>query len=273
MVRKIKKIFRGKMTFDGAGVKLKRVFGHAEVPQFDPFLMLDEFGSDDPDEYMPGFPWHPHRGIETVTYLLKGKVEHGDSLGNSGVISDGQCQWMTAGGGIIHQEMPKGGDGLRGLQLWVNLPAKAKMSDPVYRGVDQSDIVLVEKPGITVKVIAGKYEGTVGPVTGITADPSYFDVRLEPGAVFETDTRENDTAFLYILDGDENYESGTAVLFDKGDRVTVKAGSKSLWFVYASGKPIGEEVAWGGPIVMNTREELDEAFRELDAGTFIKKKK
>ena len=278
--RSIDKVFSGKPTLEGAGVRLHRVFGYRELPLFDPFLMLDDFGSSDPDDYMPGFPWHPHRGIETVTYMLHGSVAHGDSLGNSGIIRDGQIQWMTAGGGIIHQEMPeRQPDYLRGLQLWVNLPRRDKMMAPRYRDIARDACPSVQtKSGAEVRVIAGRFGNARGPVKDIIIDPRYLDVRVPAGACFEHTLPKGHTVFAYVVEGAGTFDSrkeslpaGRLALFGEGDAVSVSAGPEGVRFILVSGQPIGEPIAWGGPIVMNTQAELDQAFREYADGTFIKK--
>lgn len=279
MTRKIKAIYQGRETLEGAGVRLKRVFGTREVPRFDPFLMLDDFGSDDPDDYMAGFSWHPHRGIETVTYMLHGIVKHGDSMGNKGEISDGQVQWMTAGSGIIHQEMPqKQQDYLRGFQLWVNLPAKKKMMDPRYRDIKTKDIPeFRSKNGTRVKVIAGRYEGLTGPVKDIICDPEYLDIQVPSGLKFEHPIKKGHTVFAYAVEGggavvpdQESIQEGFLVHFGDGEKIALETGPSGLRFLLVSGQPIGEPVAWRGPIVMNTEEELALAFKEYRNGTFIK---
>lgn len=299
-IRKIKKILKSKPTIEGAGVHLKRVFGFSEVPLFDPFLLLDDFRSDNPDHYLKGFPWHPHRGIETITYVLKGDVEHGDSLGNKGIISSGDVQWMTAGSGIIHQEMPKGdGNGkMYGFQLWANLPSREKMMDPRYRDVANEQIPEVKLPNdTTIKIISGEVSGIKGPVQDIVIDPEYIDVTVPANSEFRHPTKPGHTAFAYIIDGqgycckEKNpftYEveginyfdiqrdpfvgNGTIVLFDDGDEIMVFTEEHKVRFLLISGKPIGEPVAWYGPIVMNTQEELQIAFEEYQQGTFIKYK-
>jgi hypothetical protein len=277
--RTLHRAFTGRPTEEGAGVNLKRIFGYHEVPLFDPFLMLDDFGSSDPADYVAGFPWHPHRGIETVTYLLHGTVRHEDSLGNGGEIADGQVQWMTAGSGIIHQEMPQPqSDYLRGLQLWVNLPAKLKMMGPRYRDLKAEDIPVVhERSGASVKVIAGSYGPARGPVRDIICSPEYLDVRLPGGATFVHDVEPDHTAFVYLLDGNGVFDAkgaplsaGQTGLFSAGRTISAAAGPAGVRFICVSGRPIGEPVAWRGPIVMNTQEELDAAFQELRAKTFIK---
>jgi len=266
-----------RFTLEGAGVKLKRVLGNDENSTLDPFLLLDHFGSEDPDDYIKGFPWHPHRGMETVTYMWTGEVKHGDSMGNKGVIKSGDLQWMTAGSGIIHQEMPQKYNGLmQGFQLWVNLPAKKKMVDPKYRGIVKEQIPVIQKDGITIKVIAGKTDGLQGPVRDLSIDIMYFDVELSSGNTFEHATAKNDTVFAYIVEGSVEVEGktvrqGECVVFGEGD--FAKMGSKNGGrFLYVSAEPLNEPVAWRGPIVMNTEEELDRAYVELETGTFIKPK-
>jgi quercetin 2,3-dioxygenase len=276
--RTVKKILERQTTLEGAGVKLKRVLGNDEESTLDPFLLLDHFGSHNPKDYIKGFPWHPHRGMETVTYMWTGEVEHGDSMGNKGVIKSGDVQWMTAGSGIIHQEMPQKYDGLmQGFQLWVNLPAKDKMVDPKYRGIEREQIPNFKKNGATVKVIAGKIDGTQGPVRDLAIDIEYFDVELPAGKTFEHPTHKNDTAFTYAVEGsieiqDKEILQGQCAVFGNGDfiKISTKKGSR---FLFVSGQSLNEPVAWRGPIVMNTEEELEKAYEELEAGTFIKTKK
>jgi len=281
--RTINKIFTSQPTREGAGVHLKRVFGNQETGLFDPFLLLDDFRSNNPDHYLAGFPWHPHRGIETITYVLCGDVEHGDSMGNKGVISDGCTQWMTAGSGIIHQEMPRGNyEGkMEGFQLWANLPKSHKMMLPRYRDIKSGDVPVVEVAnGVKIKVIAGEVEGIQGPVKDIVIDPEYLDVTMPAGATFKHKTPKGHTVFAYVIDGqgyfDENRNkligNGTACLFSDGNAVHVSAGINGVRFLLISGRPIGEPVAWYGPIVMNTDEELEVAFDEYHKGTFIKTK-
>jgi redox-sensitive bicupin YhaK (pirin superfamily) len=275
--RQIQKILNRRLALEGAGVKLKRVLGNDNDSTLDPFLLLDHFGSDNPEDYIKGFPWHPHRGMETVTYMWTGEVEHGDSMGNKGVIKSGDIQWMTAGSGIIHQEMPQKYDGLmQGFQLWVNLPAKKKMIDPKYRGIEKNHIPTVVKDGSTVKIIAGKMDGTNGPVRDLSIDIEYFDVELAAGKTFKYSTPKNDTVFAYIVAGSvevqgKNVKQGQCAVFDAGDLVSIGSRNGSH-FLFVSGQPLNEPVAWRGPIVMNTEEELDKAFEELDTGTFIKTK-
>jgi quercetin 2,3-dioxygenase len=299
--RKIKKVWKSKPTIEGAGVHLQRVFGYNHVPQLDPFLLLDDFRSNNPAHYLKGFPWHPHRGIETITYILQGDVEHGDSIGNSGVISSGDVQWMTAGSGIIHQEMPKGDKRgtMSGFQLWANLPASYKMMDPRYRDVKSHQIPEVAlKDGARVKIICGRVNGVEGPTRDIVTDPEYLDVTVPAEATFTHPVRRGSNAFAYVIQGEgyfdqnrdsyahevigTNYfdfrrsclcENGTMVLYDDGDEVSVTARGNDVRFLLASGKPIGEPVAWYGPIVMNTQEELKTAFEEFQSGSFIKHKK
>jgi redox-sensitive bicupin YhaK (pirin superfamily) len=277
---KFMKIIKSKPTIEGAGVKLKRIFGYHEVPLFDPFLLLDHFGSDNPADYIAGFPWHPHRGIETVTYMIEGEVEHGDSLGNRGVIGSGDVQWMTAGGGIIHQEMPQRYDGsMRGFQLWVNLPASHKMMAPRYRDVTKDLIPEVSiSPGITVKAISGEISGIKGPVQDLVVDTEYFDVLMEPNISFKHTIKKGYKAFCYLFEGngyfgeesEELIKSENVILFENIENITIESANIPLRFLFVSGKPIDEPIAWGGPIVMNTQKELDLAFREFHNGTFIK---
>jgi redox-sensitive bicupin YhaK (pirin superfamily) len=273
--RKVQKILERQLTLEGAGVKLKRVLGNDKRSTLDPFLLLDHFGSDNPEDYIKGFPWHPHRGMETVTYMWTGEVEHGDSMGNKGVIKSGDVQWMTAGSGIIHQEMPQKYNGLmEGFQLWVNLPAKKKMIDPKYRGIERKQIPTIQKGGLKIKVIAGKVDGTEGPVRDLSIDIEYFDIELAAGKGFEHATPSNYTVFAYVVDGSiEVHErkilQGQCAVFGDGDSVKIGSANGSR-FLFVSGEPLKEPVAWRGPIVMNTQEELDQAFEELEAGTFIK---
>ena len=268
----------GQATVEGAGVRLKRIFGYPEVPRFDPFLLLDDFGSDNPDDYIAGFPWHPHRGIETVTYMVSGEVEHSDSLGNEGVIGAGDMQWMTAGSGIVHQEMPRRvDDHLRGFQLWVNLPAALKMTEPRYREVAAASIPTVSPhPGMTIKVIAGEMVGVRGPVQDVAVKPVYLDITLEPGADIEHPTPSSPTVFAYAVSGSgavgphsaHELRAGQLALFAPGGSVAAAAGDRQFRFLLVSGQPLGEPVAWSGPIVMNTREELATAFRDYQEGRF-----
>jgi len=279
-VRDVIEILPAKPTREGAGVRLKRAVGYDQVPRFDPFLLLDDIHSADPRDYVAGFPWHPHRGIETVTYVVKGLVEHGDSIGNRGTIGSGDVQWMTAGSGIVHQEMPQARRGdWRGLQLWVNLPASHKMMPPRYRDVLRDSIPEVEgDPGATVKVIAGRYRGTVGPVHDIVRPPEYLDVSVSPGAEFRHGIDSGHTAFAYMLGGAGAFgpgdgtevEGDRVVRFGAEGKVVARAGARGLRFLLVSGEPLNEPVAWRGPIVMNTEEELDQAFREYREGTFLR---
>ncbi len=280
-IRKVGHILTRRPTLEGAGVHLFRVFGNAEVPRFDPFLLLDDFRSDNPDHYRAGFPWHPHRGIETVTYMLRGSVEHGDSLGNAGVINAGDIQWMTAGNGIIHQEMPKGEPSgyMGGLQLWVNLPARHKMMAPRYRGITADDVAEVRlESGAVVRVIAGAYKGVRGPVREIVCEPEYLDVTLPAGDSFEHGLSPDHTVFAYVLEGQGGFHphdrravtAGQVALYGEGETIRIESHEGELRFLLISGKPIGEPVAWYGPIVMNTEAELERAFAEYRAGTFLK---
>ncbi len=275
--RKVKMTLTRQPTMEGAGVHLNRVFGYGQAPRFDPFLMLDDFRSDTPDHYLKGFPWHPHRGIETITYVLKGDVAHGDSLGNTGIITSGDVQWMTAGSGIIHQEMPKGdADGaMHGFQLWANLPAAQKMMPPRYRDITADRIPVVEiDNGSVVKVIAGSFGGVRGPMDDIVIHPEFFDCTVPAGQAFVHPTDPACTAFIYVIGGagqtdGQKLENGKLVLFDEGEQLAVRAGKEALRFLLLTGKPLNEPVAWRGPIVMNTQEELETAFREYRDGTFI----
>ncbi len=280
-IRKIKKVLKSKPTIEGAGVHLNRVFGFSEAPMFDPFLLLDDFRADNPDHFLAGFPWHPHRGIETITYVLKGDVEHGDSLGNKGIIGSGDVQWMTAGSGIIHQEMPKGdGDGrMYGFQLWANLPASDKMMVPRYRDITASQIPEITLPGgVVIKIIAGEISGTKGPMDDIVIDPEYLDITIPPQSEYRHSTKQGHTVLAYVIDGQGCFDTqrdsiagnGTLVLFEDGDEVVAFTQEQNVRFLLISGKPIGEPVAWRGPIVMNTDDELRVAFEEYNQGTFIK---
>lgn len=297
-IRRIKAVSKAKPTIEGAGVHLKRAFGYYQFPHFDPFLLLDDFHSDDPAKYIPGFPWHPHRGIETITYVLEGDVVHGDSMGNKGIISMGDVQWMTAGSGIIHQEMPKGDPAgrMRGFQLWANLPAVQKMMGPRYRDVRREQIPVVSLDGgVTVRIICGKVNGVQGPVHDIVIAPEYLDVTVPAQATFTHPIRRSHKAFAYVIDGkgyfDEERDSfahevigrnyfdldrecvcgiENLVLYEDGDHVSISATSEPLRFLLISGAPLGEKIAWYGPIVMNTQEELRVAFDEYRRGTFVK---
>jgi redox-sensitive bicupin YhaK (pirin superfamily) len=279
-IRKINKILQSKPTLEGAGVKLKRVFGYYEMPLLDPFLLLDNFGSNNPDDYIAGFPWHPHRGIETVTYMLAGEVEHGDSLGNKGVIYSGDVQWMTAGSGIVHQEMPQRFDGtMQGFQLWVNLPKSHKMKDPRYRDVRSDNIPeFSPNPNVKVKIIAGLMNGTKGPVQDLIVDTEYFDISLKPKTEFQIDTKNDYKTFAFVFEGSGYFDPENKTLIEQdhlvalndGDSVQINTKENPLRFLFVSGKPLNEPIAWRGPIVMNTDEELAVAFQEYRNGTFIK---
>jgi redox-sensitive bicupin YhaK (pirin superfamily) len=278
--RKVQRHTQSQPTMEGAGVYLHRALGFHEVPIFDPFLLLDDFRSDEPDHYLAGFPWHPHRGIETITYVLEGEVEHGDSMGNQGVIGSGDVQWMTAGSGIIHQEMPQGDlEGrMYGFQLWANLPATEKMMAPRYREVTSGEIPEVNQPGgVKVKIICGRVGETVGPVRDIVTDPEYLDVSIPAGATFEHPTTPGHTVFVYVIGGSGSFGATATpakdrdlLLFDDGELLRVSTDGEEVRFLLISGMPLAEPVAWRGPIVMNTREELELAFREYREGTFIK---
>ena len=275
--RKLLKTVKGSDAVDGAGVKLVRVLGHGTISDFDPFLMLDAFDSKDPRDYINGFPWHPHRGIETVTYLIEGRIEHGDSLGNSGVIGNGDCQWMTAGSGIIHQEMPKEAERMLGLQLWLNLPAKDKMTEPKYRDITAAKVPKVEEPHATVRVISGTFKGVDGAIQGDYVKTLMLDAEIQAGGSLDVESKYDDTLFFYVVSGSGSMEGGSlkdhsANLTSKGDTLTLLAGGKGMRVILFSGAPLNEPVAWGGPIVMNTREELEKAFDEIRDGSFIKHK-
>ena len=280
--RTVEAILPSRETIEGAGVHLRRAFGAMEVPRLDPFLLLDDFRSENPAEFVAGFPWHPHRGIETVTYMMDGFVEHEDSIGNAGVIRPGDVQWMTAGNGIIHQEMPKHLDDgkMGGFQLWVNLPADHKMMDPRYQEVKSARIPEVEPAkGTRVRVIAGQVGDVKGPVKDIVVEPEYLDVRLEPGVTFEHPVAKGHRAFSYVLAGRgrfdddrrETVDSENLVIYRDGDRVRIEAMDRPLRFLLVSGKPLHEPVAWWGPIVMNNRHEIETAVEEFQNGTFVKR--
>jgi hypothetical protein len=300
-IRPIKQIIEAKPTIEGAGVKLRRAFGFGNTTEFDPFLLFDDFRNETPEDFLAGFPWHPHRGIETITYVLTGTVKHGDSLGNSGTLGAGDVQWMTAGSGILHQEMPKGDPKgrMHGFQLWANLPASLKMTDPRYQDIAGRDIPEVtDDDGTVVRVICGDFWGKSGPVEGVAADPRYLDISIPPGKRKTLPVETTRHAFAYVFEGSGSFRDaagprgvvteqvgtggaagGTVieqtgnrslVLFDRGDEVTVQAGDQGIRFLLVSGKPIEEPVAWYGPIVMNTQDQLRQAWAELQDGTFIK---
>lgn len=282
-LRNIKQIWFSRSTVEGAGVKLKRAFGSQEVPRLDPFLLLDDFHSNNPQDYLAGFPWHPHRGIETITYVLHGTVEHSDSLGNGGVIESGDVQWMTAGSGIIHQEMPKQTNSLLwGFQLWANLPASHKMMDPRYRGItrDQIPTVTMEN-GVEIKIICGEIDNTLGPVQDIITEPEYLDVTIPLNVEFHHQIPRDHNVFAYVIEGRGQFAPEHTQLlgpehlvhYGTGEALLIRAETQPVRFLLISGKPIGEPVAWYGPIVMNTDEELRIAFEEYRNGTFIKQKK
>jgi redox-sensitive bicupin YhaK (pirin superfamily) len=303
----VKRVAQSEPTLEGAGVHLRRAFGFGNTSEFDPFLLFDDFRNDDPEAYLAGFPWHPHRGIETITYVLAGTVDHGDSLGNTGSLGAGDVQWMTAGSGILHQEMPKGDQHgrMHGFQLWSNLPSSLKMTGPRYQDVSAGDIPeVIDDDGTRVRVVCGNFWGKSGPVDGVSADPRYLDIFVPPGVRKHLAVETSRNAFAYIFEGtgtfrdasepravetevvgDEN-EANVAdrvgahaedelgncslVVFDRGDEVVVQAGEHGVRFLLVSGQPIEEPVAWRGPIVMNTAEQLHQAYAELRAGTFIK---
>jgi len=297
-IRPIKRLIKAKPTLEGAGVHLRRAFGFGEPTEFDPFLLLDDFRNDIPEDYLAGFPWHPHRGIETITYVLAGTVEHSDSMGNRGAIAGGDVQWMTAGRGIIHQEMPRGDavGRMHGFQLWANLPSSLKMTPPRYQEVKSPDIPeITDDDGTHVRVVCGNFWGTKGPVDGIAAEPTYLDISVPPGKRKTLPVETTRHAFAYVFAGSGKFcnaseplsvpteglgwadttlateaDNRSLVLFDRGDEVEVQAGEDGIRFLLVSGKPLGEPVAWYGPIVMNTQEQLRQAFDELKKGTFLK---
>jgi len=297
-IRPIQRLIKAKSPLEGACVHMRRAFRFGHSADFDPFLLLDDFRNDKPEDYLAGFPWHPHRGIETITYVLAGTVEHGDSIGNRGAIAAGDVQWMTAGSGIIHQEMPKGDDDgrMHGFQLWANLPSSLKMTTPRYQEVKVMDIpVITDDDGTRVRIVCGSFWGTKGPVDGIAAEPTYLDVTVRAGNRKSLPVETTRHAFAYVFEGTGKFcnasgplavptegvgwadtsppaqaENRSLVLFDRGDEVTVQAGEKGIRFLLVSGKPLEEPVAWYGPIVMNTQEQLRQAFEELQRGTFLK---
>lgn len=273
--RKIKRKVQGNSAIDGAGVHLIRVLGPETIEDFDPFLMLDSFDSKNPEDYIKGFPWHPHRGIETITYLAKGEIEHSDSLGNTGSIKEGQTQWMTAGSGIMHQEMPQAVPEMLGLQFWLNLPREEKMTSPKYFDIVENMIGVKEENNVTVKVISGEYNGVKG-ASSHHIPTNLYDISLKAGAHIEIPVKEDETVFVFTLVGDcivvgENVDAKTAVLLEDGDTISLTAPENSdAKVIFAMAKPLHEPVSWGGPIVMNTREELEHAFQELNTGDFVK---
>lgn len=297
-LRPVRKMIQTKSTVEGAGVRLQRAFGFGNTKDFDPFLLFDDFRNDNPADYLAGFPWHPHRGIETITYVLAGTVEHGDSLGNKGNLNAGDVQWMTAGSGILHQEMPRGdGQGrMHGFQLWANLPASLKMTDPRYQDIPSAVIPEVtDDDGTRARIICGEFWGKRGPVEGVAADPNYIDISIPPGRRKTLKVETDRNAFAYVFAGSGTFRDASdpravltdrvaepaagpiydaanhsMVLFDRGDEVVVQAGPEGIRFLLVSGKPLEEPVAWYGPIVMNTQEQLRQALTELNQGTFIK---
>ncbi len=297
-IRPVKRLVKSKPTLEGAGVHLRRAFGFDNTADFDPFLLLDDFRNDVPEDYLAGFPWHPHRGIETITYVLAGTVEHGDSMGNRGVIAGGDVQWMTAGSGIIHQEMPKGDQTgrMHGFQLWANLPASLKMTSPRYQEIKAAEIpVVTDDDGTEVRVVCGSFWGESGPVHGVASDPIYLDVSVPSGASKKLPIQMDHNAFAYVFSGSGKFcnasepldvptepikwldttppsdaDNRSLLLFDRGDELVVRAGEDGIRFLLVAGKPLVEPVAWYGPIVMNTQAQLRQAFTELEEGTFLK---
>ncbi len=298
-LRPIRQILQPKPTIEGAGVRLQRAFGFGKTKDFDPFLLFDDFRNENPEDYLAGFPWHPHRGIETITYVLAGSVEHGDSLGNKGKMTAGDVQWMTAGSGILHQEMPKGDPQgrMHGFQLWANLPASLKMTDPRYQDIPSKEIPEVtDDDGTRVRIVCGEFWGKKGPVQGVAADPNYFDISVPPNKLKRLPVETTRNAFAYVFAGSGTFRDASSpravlteqvpdadgariwdaknhslVLFDRGDEIVVQAGPEGIRFLLVSGKPIEEPVAWYGPIVMNTQAQLQQAVAELRDGTFIKR--
>jgi len=295
----VKRVLESKPTLEGAGVKLRRAFGFGDTTDYDPFLLFDDFRNDRPNDYLAGFPWHPHRGIETITYVLAGTVEHGDSLGNRGSLGAGDIQWMTAGSGILHQEMPQGDPQgrMHGFQLWANLPSSLKMTAPRYQDVSGKDVPeVVDDDGTRVRVVCGSFWGKTGPIDGVAADPRYLDISVPPGQRKRLAVETSRHAFAYVFEGSGTFRDASEpravqtdmvsegvtrpdfvgnrslVLFDNGDEITVQAGDHGIRFLLVSGTPIEEPVAWYGPIVMNTRAELQQAYDELQRGTFIKER-
>lgn len=280
-IRKVEMILTGQPTLEGAGVHLRRGFGFGQERDFDPFLLFDDFSGDEPSQFVAGFPWHPHRGIETITYVLEGIVEHGDSMGNRGEIGAGDVQWMTAGSGIVHQEMPVGSEKgkLQGFQLWANLPRQEKMIAPRYRGVTVAEIPVIKKDGADIRVICGEVDGIKGPIGDVVIEPVYLDVTVEPNQEWTYALSVSHTLFIYLFAGTALFDEtekeitgdpGKIILFSEGDTFKLSAGRDGVRFLLVSGKPLKEPIAWGGPIVMNTEEELKQAFAEYRAGTFIK---
>lgn len=275
-IRSLKRVVEGKLTKDGAGVKLRRVFSHKAAAEFDPFLLLDAFDSEDPNDYIKGFPWHPHRGIETVTYLISGRVEHGDSLGNIGLIKDGGCQWMTAGSGVIHQEMPKECERMLGVQLWLNLPSEDKMTKPSYRDVSSGPIPTVFETGCSINVISGVYDNHHGGAWADYVDTLFLDVKLDQDKSWQLKTEPVETLFIYIISGSamlndgKTYDNHRALLFNTGKYFRVKAVNEDLRFLLFMAPPLKEPVVWGDSIVMNTQREIDKAYREIERKDFIK---
>jgi redox-sensitive bicupin YhaK (pirin superfamily) len=300
-IRPVKKVTSAVPTLEGAGVKLRRAFGFGDTADVDPFLLFDDFRNEAPDDYRAGFPWHPHRGIETITYVLAGSVEHGDSLGNRGSLGAGDVQWMTAGSGILHQEMPQGDSigRMHGFQLWANLPASLKMIPPRYQDIEAKDVPeVVDDDGTRVRIVVGTFWGRTGLVDGVACEPRYLDVSVPPGARRSLPVDRTHHVFAYVFEGAGSFRDASQpqsvatervtgagdevvdhvgnrslVLFDRGDEVTVQAGEDGFRFLLVSGKPLEEPVAWRGPIVMSTREELQQAYEELREGSFIKTQK
>lgn len=281
--RSIKNYFTGVETTDGAGVKLRRCFGYHQIPEYDPYLLMDFFDSKNSEDYTMGFPWHPHRGIETITYLIKGEIHHEDSLGNKGIIKEGDCQWMSAGSGILHQEMPKKSDEMLGVQIWLNIPKNKKMDPPSYREITSDMIPMYKDKSVKVNIIAGKYMGVKGPISRDMVEPIFLDVELNKNQTFSYNINKDYKVIVFLLRGRANfnikdkddytsYPSGV-IYNNDGDEIKISTDNEGARFFVLAGMPLDEEIAWGGPIVMNTKSELDLAFKELKDNNFIKVEK
>lgn len=279
-LRTVKRLFKGVEDKDGAGVKLIRCFGYNEIPEFDPFLLMDFFDSEKPGDYIKGFPWHPHRGIQTITYLIKGKIEHGDSLGNTGLITDGDCQWMSAGSGIIHQEMPKASKKFFGTQIWLNLSKKEKMSDPKYMDITKKEIPVYIDEKKVIRIIAGEYGGIQGPINDKVKKPMFYDIDIRRNTEIKIDIEDGLNLFIFVVKGEVYLDKGignligekVGALYNLEGDLYLRANSKDARILLLGGKPLNEPIAWGGPIVMNTEQELQQAFLDIQKGQFIKSK-
>lgn len=279
-LRTVKRLFKGVEDKDGAGVKLIRCFGYNEIPEFDPFLLMDFFDSEKPGDYIKGFPWHPHRGIQTITYLIKGKIEHGDSLGNTGLITDGDCQWMSAGSGIIHQEMPKASKKFFGTQIWLNLSKKEKMSDPKYMDITKKEIPVYIDEKKIIRIIAGEYGGIQGPINDEVKKPMFYDIDIRRNTEIKIDIEDGLNLFIFVVKGEVYLDKGignligekVGALYNLEGDLYLRANIKDARILLLGGKPLNEPIAWGGPIVMNTEQELQQAFLDIQKGQFIKSK-